>query len=316
MTHVIRSIDALISGIPEAQPINPANSPAANSTQNSPKIDDKAPNVVENDAKSKDNLQELGDQEDISQDENDIHENRRSSSKLKEDQPKIEDDKKTSDTDMDEYGNPVAKPKTYTEEQVQQMMRERLKRGQFRQEQPPRQEPPTQQAGSEGFQYNENSELSWSQQMEMFVENTMEKVSQRKTHAQQAALQRQAQEDFEAKFHVGMAKYPDFVKTMEDKLVTNDMVMAIRGLDNPAAFLYTAAKRMPAELDRISKIRDPYVQVAEMGRLHEKLSKPKPSSNSPKPLSRDRSDISEKAPPARVPIEHLIDQDAKGRYKR
>jgi hypothetical protein len=113
-----------------------------------------------------------------------------------------------------------------------------------------------------------------------------------------------------------MSQYPDFVKTLSDKPVTNDMMMAVQGLENPAAFLYTVAKKMPGELDRISKIPNPYIQVAEMGRLHEKLSKAKPSSNAPKPLSRDSSDISEKAAPARVPIEHLIAEDAKSRYRR
>lgn len=323
MTHTVRSIDGLISNIPEAQPINPANSPsakpenkkvdvkAANLTQNAPKIDDHE-NILTEKLQKSEKPEKIPEN---SQTDDKKQQNSSTFTNIQEGDDKSSEDAASSENEMDEYGNPVVKAKVYTEEQVQQMIRDRLKRGAFRNEQQPSPQQ-VQQAQDSGFQYDENSEQTWSQQLEGFVENTMKKVNERHQREQQKFVQKRAQEEFESKFHAGMAKYPDFVQTLQDKPVSDNMMMAVRGLENPAAFLYTAAKKMPGELERISKIGDPYVQAAEMGRLHEKLSKPKSSSNAPRPLSHDRSDISEKAAPARVPIEHLIDEDARNRVRR
>jgi hypothetical protein len=316
--HTIQSIDALINAVPEAQPINYKKPPVnteniENNIENRQESVKKAPEVpetheIEADIAEKPAIETKTPPTDETPDK--TPENAASTAN-------VQQNSETSATETDEYGNPVAKPKMYTEDEVQRMIRDRLKRGAFKDPQPMAQ--PTaqqvQQAEDSGFQYNENSELSWSQQLKQFVKSTMQEVKNEEFSKQQQVIQHQNQVEFESKFHAGMAKYPDFVQTMADKTITDDMVMAVRGLDNPAAFLYTAAKRLPGELERIAKIRDPYIQVAEMGRLHEKLAKKKPSSNAPRPLSQDRSDISEKAP-AKVSIDHLIAEDAARKYKR
>lgn len=299
MTHEIRSIDALINSIPEAQPINPGNSPAVKEAPQEVPVKVETP--AEPDAYSEPEVEVAPETEEKT-------------------------DYKTSDTaseDKDEYGNDVPKKKMYTEEEVQRMIRDRLKRGAFKNaEQQPQQQPvqPTQQqvqqAQDSGFQYNEDSEKTWSQQLEEFVEQTLYKVNAKHQQKAMEAQNKAKQAEFESKFYSEMDKYPDFVEVLSDKPVTNEMMIGIRGLDNPAAFLYAAAKRQPAELERIAKIADPYQQIAEMGRLHERMVKNKNSSNAPRPVTRDRSDISDSASPAKVSIDHLIAQDAFGRVRR
>ena len=113
-----------------------------------------------------------------------------------------------------------------------------------------------------------------------------------------------------------MSKYSDFVEVVGSKPITNDMMKGIRGLKNPVAFLYAAAKQQPAELDRISKIQDPYQQAAEMGRLHEKMVKTRPhSSNASKPLIPKSADVADSAP-MKVSIEDRIYQYGKEKIRR
>lgn len=226
------------------------------------------------------------------------------------DEPKAEPVAAASD--VDEYGNPVAKPRTYSEEEVQRMIRDRLSRGQH-------QQPPTQQqvnTAAAGFEYNAESEETWQQQLDKFVRHTVkrmntEEVEDRKQHQERAITQA-----FESKFHVGMSKYPDFQKTLTGKPVTDAMMHGIRGLDNPASFLYAAAKQQPGELERISKIPDAYQQIAEMGRLHERMRvKKKQSSNAPAPMKPSSGDISDSAPYKRS-IDQMIAEHAKERVRK
>lgn len=309
MTHTVRSIDALINSIPEAQPINPANAKIAENAPVEQKVEQKSPSG----------------EPDFTEEAQDLTENTPEITKnTPDDAEKLQktpentektENKAVDSPDTDEYGNPVVKKqKMYTEEEVQQKIRDRLRRVK---EQPVQQtqQQQLQDAQDAGFEYNENSELTWAQQLENFVENTMVKVGQRHQRKQEEAVQKAAQVEFESKFQSGMEKYPDFVETLQDKHVDNAMMMGIQGLNNPAAFLYTVAKKAPKELERIAKIPNPYARAAEMGALHAKLSKPKNSTNAPKPLSQDRGDLTEK-PAAKVSIDHLIAEDAKKRYSR
>jgi len=302
MTRV-RSIDDLINSVPEAQPINSANSPVERKEVEQ-KVESPEPdaNLTEDNANNDDSKK----QENSTKDDN-----------VQENAGNVQDDEshKSKPADTDEYGNPVAKPKMYSEEEVQRMIRDRLKRGTFRQEQEQPTQQQVQQAQNSGFEYNENSDESWQQQLKTFVKSTMQEVQQENIQHQQVQQQKATQTAFEEKFFDGMAKHPDFVQELSDKTITNDMMMGIRGLDNPAGFLYAAAKREPKELERISRIPDPYQQSAEMGRLHERMRKAKTSSNAPRPVSQDRGDIADKAP-QKVSIDHLIQEDAVKRIRR
>lgn len=311
--HTVRSIDDLINNTPEAQPINHVK--AQNTAENSENKPQNPPGITKSEPETSEIIENKDDLEEKPANKEEISpKTQENADKSSDPISKSNEHVEVPSAELDEYGNAIPPPKMYTEEQVQKMMRDRLKRGPFREEPAPSPQQ-LQQAEDTGFQYNENSELSWSQQLKQFVKSTMQEVKKEEYFEHQKAVKKQAEIEFEAKFHTGMSKYPDFVETMSDKVITDDMVMATRGLANPAAFLYTAAKKMPQELDRISKIADPYQQVAEMGRLHEKLSKKKPSSNAPRPLSPDRSDVIDR-PPAKASIDHLIAEDAKSKYRR
>jgi hypothetical protein len=74
------------------------------------------------------------------------------------------------------------------------------------------------------------------------------------------------------------------------------MTLATRAMADPAAFLYAAAKRAPQDLERISKIRDPYAQMTEMGKLEERMRRNKPATQAPRPLGRTIDNAPENAP--------------------
>jgi hypothetical protein len=87
------------------------------------------------------------------------------------------------------------------------------------------------------------------------------------------------------------------------------MTIATRAMSDPAAFLYAAAKRHPTELQRISNISDPYVQMVEVGRLEERMRKNKPVSKAPRPLTQTREDATVEHKEAKEPsIEELMAQ--------
>jgi hypothetical protein len=92
-----------------------------------------------------------------------------------------------------------------------------------------------------------------------------------------------------------MAKYQDFEQVVMGKPLTPQMVIATRGMSDPAAFIYAAAKTQAPELDRISKIGDPYAQAIELGRLEERMRKARSTvSKAPRPIEAPKGDVSEK----------------------
>jgi hypothetical protein len=212
---------------------------------------------------------------------------------------------------IDEYGNPLDKPRMYTEEQVQSMIRDRLSRGRHA-------EQPTQQQvnqASEGFKHDANSEEPWEVQLERFIDKRLEtrekEITQKQWQQQQAAQQA----DFESRFSTGMGKYKDFHQVVANKPITDSMLLATRSLNDPAAFVYAAAKMHPAELDRIAKIPDPYAQASEVGRLHERMVKEsKVVSGAAKPLQAPRADMPAKTLDS-PSLEQRIAQYAKQKRK-
>ena len=194
------------------------------------------------------------------------------------------------DSPIDEYGNPLEKPKTYTEEEVQRMIRDRLSRG--------RQVDQTQQNAreinqkSEDFKSDPNSDDSWEVQLEQFIDKTIEKRQTRHSEEQWRAQEAQKQAEFESKFNVGMNKYQDFQQVVAGKPITDSMMMATRNLENPAAFVYAASKMHAQELQRIASIPDPSSQIMEIGRLHERMVKENRSvSSAPKPVAAVKGDM-------------------------
>ena len=191
---------------------------------------------------------------------------------------------------FDEYGNDKPVSKTYTEEEVNERInkavRERLARGNHEQVAPQQ----VQQQAQAGFEYNPESSESWQVQLEQFVESTVDRMSHKREQANLARQEKQAQAEFEDKMYTGMGKFNDFTDVVSGQPITDAMVMATRGMQDPASFIYAASKRAPQELQRISNIKDPYSQMMEMGKLEERMRKNKPGTNAPKPVGRTRDD--------------------------
>jgi hypothetical protein len=226
-----------------------------------------------------------------------------------------ENSNKPAETTIDEYGNPIEKPRMYTEEEVQQKIRERLSRGHYAKQQTQQQTQQIQKE-AENFQPDTNSEETWEVQLERFIENTIEKRQNRHYEENWRKQETLRQAEFEEKFSNGMNKYKDFNQVVAGKPITNTMMLATRNLDNPAAFVYGASKLHPAELDRISKISDPYVQAAEVGRLHEKMIKErKVISSAGKPLETAKGDMPMKDS-GKIPIDVRIMQHAKQKLSK
>ncbi len=206
--------------------------------------------------------------------------------------------------DYDEYGNEKPKPRMYTEEEHKEILnktiRERMARFERNNPDLAVQQPTQQQiqAQTKGFEYNPDSEESLPQQLEAFVEATVTRMTSKREEQARVAKEQEIQAEFEEKFSTGMNKFNDFRDVMISLPfeITNPMTLATRAMADPAAFLYAAAKRQPAELERISKIRDPYAQMTEMGKLEERMRRNKPTTKAPRPLGRTAEDTGTPAP--------------------
>lgn len=199
------------------------------------------------------------------------------------------------ESETNEYGLETETPKTYTKAEMDayanQLMRERVARFERnnQQHQPTQQQ--QSQAQQQGFQYDENSNLDWQQQLETFVMQVADKREQHKTEQLQRAIEQENLAAFESKFKDGMEKFKDYHHVVKGKHVTDAMLMAASDISDPAALFYAAAKRMPEELAKIADIKNPYSQAAAIGRLDEKLKKQANRvSNAPKPVSQTKAD--------------------------
>jgi len=222
---------------------------------------------------------------------------------------------------VDEYGNKAEVENSVVRERLARQA-ESMKRQHAAEMEAMRQELLAQQNSqmkqpSKEFEYNPDSADSWEIQLKEFVQHTVQNMEQEKQHAAIQAREREAQAEFEGKFRDGMSAFPDYVDTLSKHQVTDPMVYATRGMKNPAAFLYAAAKRAPQELDRIAKIADPYVQIAEMGRLEAGLRQTKPASKAPRPLAKVQEDGTIQHKTEKEPtIEDLIAQADKRKFVR
>ncbi len=218
-----------------------------------------------------------------------------------------------ADYDTDEYGNEVAKSRTYTEEEVQRMIRDRLSRGSA-QQQPTQQQ--AQQATSEGFEADPNSNESWEAQLEQFIDRRLETREQNAQRQQWERAEQIRQMEYETKFTTGMEKYRDFREVVGKLPITDAIMTATREMKDPAAFLYAASKTHPGDIERIAALPTAIQQATEIGRLEERMKKTRNISNSSRPLANTKSDFSsEKVVPKRS-IDDLINKHAKSKIRR
>jgi hypothetical protein len=148
------------------------------------------------------------------------------------------------------------------------------------------------QQAAKDFEYDPNESGDWQQQLKSFIKQTVSSMSHEESERQSRQKEASIQQEFETKLRKGMGQFGDFVEVMTNLPfeITNPMTLATRGMENPAAFLYAAAKRNPGELERISKMRDPYAQMTEIGKLEERMRKNRPTTKAPRPLGRTTED--------------------------
>lgn len=192
--------------------------------------------------------------------------------------------------DLDDYGNDKPEARTYTEDEVNERINKAVRERLARMERNGQQQAATPNNVPQGFEYNSDSEANWQQQLESFVEQTVSRMSSKQAEKHQAHRERQAQEDFEQKFHNNMSRFSDFKDVVGVQPITDSMTLSLRAMNDPAAFIYAASKRNPQELERISKIGDPYSQMVEMGKLEERMRKSSPGTTAPKPLGKTKED--------------------------
>lgn len=232
--------------------------------------------------------------------------------------PEAASDQKSDDQETtDEYGNSIENKKFYTEAEVQEMIRDRLKRVK-NPDQYSSHNQPTQsqvQQAAQDFKADPQSEESWEVQLEKFIDNTLAKRESQRREQDWRRVEEQKQADFEIKFTSQMEKYKDFREVVSNKPVSEAMMRATMNMDNPAAFIYAACKTKPEEVERIAKIQDPYAQILEMGRLEERMKKSRALPVSPKPSTKITGDMSDDYNPARVSIDQLIVSHAKSKLK-
>jgi hypothetical protein len=312
----LKAIDDLLVKVQQNEPV------VAIPEQKAPESEPEAPRMSENsdDSDQGDNNNEeklthleqfRKDKEEFLAKQNDTLQSDEQTSDLSDE---IATDKAQVSQETDEYGNKVPKSKVYTEEEVQAMIRKRLKLHHEEKQQQPQYQPQQQQQ-VEGFEHDSNNEQPWEVQLENHIKQTVQKLeTEKQQHAWQAEQQR-AQAEFESRFTNGMSKYSDFTDVVSGKPITNGIMMAARSMADPAAFIYAAAKQQPAELERISKITDPYVLAAEVGRLEERMKKARNVSKAPKPPTKTKGDVADKGF-VKANIDDLIRHDAKRKLGR
>lgn len=217
-------------------------------------------------------------------------------------EPEDDDDEPETFKEYDDYGNEKPKPRMYTEEEHKEILnkaiRERFERFQRNNPEAAVQQPTPQQIQQQtkGFEYNPDSEQSLPQQLESFIEQTVTKMTSKRDEQARAQKEAEIHAEFEEKLVSGMQRFGDFRDVVGQYEITNPMTLATRAMADPAAFLYAAAKRHPQELERIAKLRDPYAQMTEMGKLEERMRRNKPTTKAPRPLGRTQDDGGMPAP--------------------
>ncbi len=235
---------------------------------------------------------------------------------IEESEPEKESPAKESETEkepskeaahLDEYGNEVEKPRLYTDEDVQRMIKERLQRGQM--------VAPEMQQAAKNFEADPNNPEDWEVQLESFIEKTTQKLEKKKQTQAWQEREREKQANFEVKFTHGMQKYKDFKETVGKMPVTDSIMMAAREMDDPAAFLYAASKLHPDEFRKIADMTDPFTQARELGKLDEKMRKSRAISKAAPPLAPTKGDMGAKYVPKQN-IDQKILNHAKAKTRR
>jgi hypothetical protein len=153
------------------------------------------------------------------------------------------------------------------------------------------------QKAAADFKYDPNDEGSWQQQLTDFVKQTVNGMNNETQQRERAVKEDQVQREFHKKFTSGMDRFDDFREVVGAQPMDDAMTLSLRAMADPSAFIYAASKRHPQEIERISKLPDPYARMVEMGKLEERMRRNKPTTKTPRPLGRAKEDATTKVTP-------------------
>jgi hypothetical protein len=153
------------------------------------------------------------------------------------------------------------------------------------------------QKAAADFKYDPNDEGSWQTQLTDFVKQTVNSMTNETQQRERAVKEEQVQREFHKKFTTGMDRFQDFKEVVGAQPMDDAMTLSLRAMADPTAFIYAASKRHPQEIERISKLPDPYARMVEMGKLEERMRRNKSTTKTPRPLGRTREDAVTKVQP-------------------
>ncbi len=163
----------------------------------------------------------------------------------------------------DDYGMEVTKKeRVYTESEVQDMIRDRLSRV----KQAPVEPVPAYQTEPAQPVMDNASNESWEAQLDAVIDARLSTREQQRQQLQWQQEQQEQQAQFEVKFNQGAAKYSDFEGVVYGKPLTPQMVLATRGMSDPAAFIYAASKTQASEPKPIDSIKGDVVEKQDRTR--------------------------------------------------
>lgn len=295
----ISSIDDLLLGV--------GNSQQAATPEHKDKLqkqDDEKAEIeeVEQDEKIEEEDPDYGNEKDTDDEKDSSNEDEE---EIDKEDGKNADDSKQDDDELDEYGNKkdrmskgmkerLDRKEKQHQREIEQRDRELYELRQQLQNQGASKE--VQQAVKD-FKHDPNDETSWEQQLSDFVKQTVTNMTTEKQQVERQQQEQNVQREFAQKFSKGMERFDDFREVVSKQPIDDAMTLSLRGMADPAAFIYTASKRHPQEIERISKLPDPYARMVEMGKLEERMRRNKPTTKAPRPLGRTREDATTKVTP-------------------
>lgn len=253
-----------------------------------PKYDDTDDNTLDSD--------DLGDDTDESEGDTDDD---------TDEKPKNKDIPKDDESEEDEYGNPKERMSKGMQDRLdrkeKQHQREIEQRDrelhELRQQLEGRGASKEVQQAVKDFKYNPDEEVSWEQQLSDFVKHTVTNMTNENQQKERQIQEQKVQREFHQKFSKGMDRFTDFREVVGSQPIDDAMTLSLRGMTDPSAFIYAASKRHPLEIERISKLPDPYARMVEMGKLEERMRRNKPTTKTPRPLGRVKEDATSKVTP-------------------
>jgi hypothetical protein len=298
----ISNIDDLLMGVGNSQ--QPATPEHKDKLEQEPEPKEKAPIEEDTDTPTYDDTDESDSGSDDSGDNTDESEPDTDDEDEKPDSKSDADSGADSDEE-DEYGNKKERMSKgmkdrldRKEKQHQREIEQREREIQALRQQLSNQGASTQvQKAAADFKYDPNDEASWQQQLTDFVKHTVKNMHNEDQEKERDMREQHAERQFHEKFQQGMERFSDFREVVGKLPMHNDMTKALRGMADPTAFIYAAAKRQPGEIERISKLSDPYARMVEMGKLEERMRRNKPTTKAPRPLGKVREDATSKVTP-------------------